>query len=148
MATQNLDFGAQIDAWVKKTEGRTLAVFRESTKRLLSQCQARGTGTGIPVDTGFARASLQVSLDSLPQVSSERPQAGQTYAWSDNGMSAVIAGAQLGSTIYAGWTANYAIYLEYGHSRQAPSGFVRINALQWPQIVAQVANEAKKRTGA
>ena len=67
MATNTVDFGAQIDAWVRKTEKRTLAVFRESTKRLLSQCQARGTGTGIPVDTGFARASLQVSLTGLPR---------------------------------------------------------------------------------
>lgn len=140
---QNLNFNAQVSAWVRKSEGRMQAVFRESSKRVISLAQSR-----IPVDTGFARASLQVSLENLPEVTGARPAEGQTYNYDAGIASVTISNAQLGQTVYAGWTANYAIYLEYGHSQQAPSGFVRISAAQWPQIVSQVTREARARAGA
>jgi hypothetical protein len=56
-----------------------------------------------------------------------------------------IAGAELGQTIYVGWTASYILPLEYGHSKQAPAGFVRLAAAQWQVTVDQVTREAKSR---
>lgn len=137
----NLEFGAQIEKWVLKTEKRMNAVLRESTKRLISEAQSR-----IPVDTGFARASIQVSLDAMPQAQPEsRGQKGQTYTVDLSTVTAVITSAKFGDHIYIGWTANYAIYLEYGHSKQAPSGFVRVSAAMWPEIVSQVTAEVRNR---
>ena len=136
----SLGFGKFIDDWVLKTERRMLAVTRQSTQTLVELCQAR-----IPVDTGYARASIQASLESMPPINpNSRGQKDQTY---DPGgaVSAVIASAPLGETIYVGWTASYVGFLENGHSKQAPAGFVRVSVLEWPQIVSQVVADAKSR---
>lgn len=144
MATSNVNFSAQIDAWVRKTETRKLAVLRESTQRVVAQAQSR-----IPVDTGFARASIRASLSEMPPiVKDSHGEEGQTYGYDSGEVSTVIAGAQLGDTIYIGWTAAYVGALENGHSKQAPSGFVAVSALEWPRIVNEVTAEAKNRSGA
>jgi hypothetical protein len=145
MATENLDFAAQVDEWVKAQQNRMLAVARESTQRLISVIS-----TAVPVDTGFCRASVRVSLDSMPQAIGSKPASAApgSYNFDPGFASASLAALQPGQTIYVGWTANYAIYLEYGHSQQAPNGFVRVGCAQWPQIVAEVTAEAKAVAGA
>ena len=141
MATSgSLGFGKFIDDWVRKTDRRMLAVARESTQRLVSLCQSR-----IPIDTGFARASIQGSLSEMPSIDpASRGRKDQTYAEPQE-VYTVIAGAELGDIIYVGWTASYVGFLENGHSKQAPAGFVRVSVLEWPQIVSQVVAEAKSR---
>jgi len=142
MPINNLAFGDQVSAWVAKTEKRMEAVMRASVQELVSRCQAR-----IPVDTGFARASIQASLSDMPQViPGSRGQPGGSYA-PTNAVPVVIAQMKLGDTIHIGWTASYVIYLEYGHSQQAPSGFVRVSALEWPQIVSEISQTAEARAG-
>ncbi len=142
MAVSNLSFAAQIDSWVGATEQRMTAVFRESTQRTVSLAQSR-----IPVDTGFARASIRASLQSMPPIESGSRGTGQGYAYDPSAVTVTINGAQLGQTIYVGWTAGYVGYLEYGHSKQAPSGFVGIAALQWQATVSAVTQELKGRAG-
>jgi hypothetical protein len=134
-------FTAKVSAWVSQSEQRMRAVFQESTKRVVSEAQRV-----IPVDTGFARASIRGSLESMPQVDPNgRGERDQTYPDTTGEVMTTIARAKLGDTIYIGWTANYAIYLEYGHSSLAPSGFIRIAALQWNSIVQEVSAELKQR---
>lgn len=134
------EFDSTVSAWVRKSEARMLAVFKESTQRTVSLAQSR-----IPVDTGFARASIRASLQSMPPIGSGKPAIGGSYAYNPSEIILVIAEAALGQTIYIGWTANYAGALERGHSQQAPSGFIRLAALQWPETVKQVSAEAKAR---
>jgi hypothetical protein len=130
----------QLDPWVKKTEARMLAVAKESTKRVVSQAQRR-----IPVDTGFARASIVGSLASMPPIrAGYRGDKGVTYPQTFDYI-VTIAQAVLGGRIYIGWTAGYVGLLEMGSSRQAPSGFVRISAMEWPRIVNETIAEAKAR---
>lgn len=141
MTVSNLDFMSTVDAWVQKTEKRMTAVFRESTQRVTEIMI-----NGVPVDTGFARASVQASLSEMPPViEGSRGQEGQSYPLDFGQITTTIASAELGDTIHVGFTASYAPYLEFGHSDQAPNGFVRIAAEQWPQIVAEVTAEAKSR---
>lgn len=135
-----------VDAWVKKSEARMLAVYKESTQRLISLCQSR-----IPVDTGFARASARASLSEMPQIESKasKPKAEKgSIPYNPSAITAVIANAKLGDKIYFGWTANYIVPLERGHSQQAPSGFLRVSVLEWPRIVKEVTAEAKARANA
>lgn len=143
MATSALNFGAQVSEWVRATEQRMTAVFKESTQRVASLA-----ANGVPVDTGFARASVRASLEEMPSIDgAARGGTGQSYD-ADGAfgqVTATIVNATLGQTIYVGWTASYVIYLEYGHSKQAPAGFVRISAEQWPRIVEEVTAEAKSR---
>lgn len=144
MAVNNLNFSATIDAWVRKSEARMLAVFRESSKLVVRKAQAR-----IPVDTGFARASIMGSTSEMPRIdpSKSRPKDAANVPYDEGPIVLTINGAAIADTIYIGWTANYVAELERGHSKQAPNGFVRLAALEWQTIVSQVVAEAKSRVG-
>ncbi len=141
MAASNLSFAASVDSWVRQTDQRMTAVFRESTKRVASLA-----ANAVPVDTGFARASVRASTQQMPSiVASSKGTAGKSYQSNLNEVVLTIAGAQIGQTIYIGWTASYVLPLEYGHSKKAPNGFVRLAAAQWQMVVSQVTQEAKAR---
>lgn len=146
----SLSFSAAVDEWCKKAEGRMTAVFKESTQRVFSLA-----ANAVPIDTGYARASVRASLSSMPPINPRsRPERsrkadearGSLYKFDPQGVVLTINGAQLGQTIYIGWTAAYVLYLEYGSSMQAPLGFVRVAAAQWQPIVNQVVKEAKLRS--
>jgi hypothetical protein len=142
MAKTGLNFAAQVTAWVRKTERRMTAVFRESSQRVISRMQVPvGAGGNMPIDTGFLRASIRVSLSAMPRIDpAARPDAGAQYT-SGNETVLVISKATIGQTIYAGYTASYAGYQENKR------GFVRLAALEWPRIVKEVSREAKSRSG-
>lgn len=143
MAVTPLEFKTNIDKWVAQSEQRILAVWKESTKLTIRKAQER-----IPVDTGFARASIQASLESMPPIESgkSKPLTG-TFQYNSSPVVLVIANAKLGQTIYVGWTANYVQALENGHSKQAPSGFVGLAALEWDATVKQVTEILKQQNG-
>lgn len=128
-------FSAQVAAWANKSERRLEAIFKESAQRLIEQAQTpRGAGGKMPVDTGFLRASGQASLTGWPSGPSRQ----------DEGMGAfdytvTIAGARLGTTIYWGWTAEYAPYMEERYA------FARSAAQNWNGIVSAVVREAMAR---
>lgn len=134
-------FVTQMDAWARKSEARMLAIWKESTQRAVSIMQSR-----IPVDTGFARASLRASTEEMPKIDdrASKPKSG-SFSYDPLNITLVIAGAKLGDIIYLGYTANYVEYLERGHSKQAPAGFIRVTALEWPRIVSEVTALAKAR---
>jgi hypothetical protein len=149
MATTHLNFGAQIDAWVKQSDQRMTAVFRESTQRTVSIAQSI-----VPVDTGFLRASVRASTSAAPPLSREAPRnsldaaAEAAYPDNDDGnVTLTIAGANLGQTIFVGYTANYAGHVEYGTSRMAGRAFVGQAVAQWPMTVSRVIEDLKGRAG-
>ena len=139
MAVSSLSFAAQVDEWTRKTEQRMTAVFRGSTQEVFRRAQGR-----TPVDTGFARASIRASKESMPPIDKgAKGIKGVPYFSTGGEVIATIASAELGETIYLGWTASYAGVLETGHSKQAPAGFVGITAMEWPQIVTAEIEKAK-----
>lgn len=136
----SLDLGRQLDDWTKQTEARMMAVYKGSVQELVSRAQLR-----IPVDTGFARASIRGSFDKMPSIEDARGDPDKTYRIDMSSITLLINSAKPGQTIYIGWTANYVQYLEWGHSQQAPNGFIGVTALEWPQIVASEIEKAKAR---
>ena len=141
MTVNNLAFAKTVDDWCSKVEGRATAVFRQASQRVIETATM-----GIPVDTGFARASGRASLDSMPPIDPGATNKDKATAPLDFGdITAVISTAELGQTIYWGVTAAYGLALEFGHSKQAPAGFVRLAAEQWPVIVSETIAEAKSR---
>lgn len=140
-------FSAQVDAWVRKSQGRMTAVFQTATQMTIEVAQEVGpsvasanaggeqpTGGLLPVDTGFLRASGQASLNGWP-VGPSRPADGQR----EFDVDLVIAGARIGDVIHWGWTAAYARAMEerYGFNRSATG--------QWRYHVEQAIREAKRR---
>lgn len=144
------DFTSQVSAWVRETEARMAAVFRESAQRVISDMQGR-----VPVDTGFLKSSLQVST-TAPVPADRSPDAGGVAAYNPTAATLAIAGAEIGDTLFASYSAVYAPRINYGFVgtdalgrtyNQAGRHFVELAAQRWPAIVAQVSGEAQARAG-
>lgn len=122
-------FSATVDAWVRKSKQKTEAVFKTAVQSTIDDMQTPvGAGGNMPVDTGFLRASIQASLNA--PVLRQMPNPGGAAGFATD-TSLVIAGAELGDTIYATYGANYAVYQEYGANGKPGRGFVRLAAQNW-----------------
>jgi hypothetical protein len=125
-------FSAQVSAWVAKSERRIEAVFKESAQEVFSIAQTPvARGGNMPVDTGFLRNSLVSGLN------------GSTSLSGPDAYTLAIAQAKLGDSVFGGWTANYARYVEYGAGGRTPRRFAGSAAEQWQRIVAR--NSARLR---
>lgn len=133
--------GLDVEAWARETQDRLERIWKASSQELGSVAN-----NGVPIDTGFARASFRASTEAMPMIDKGTTnKAGAPASQEFGQISATINSATLGGTIYMGWTAAYILPLEYGHSQQAPQGFARLAAAQWPTIVSGVVAEAKSR---
>lgn len=145
-------FAAQIGAWAQRVEGALEVVFKESAQELTEQLDAllvQMVYNGPPSPnynrTGFLRASLQASTSAMPQLVRDNPGAAVPADLGD--VVLVIAGADLGDTLYLGYTASYAAYVHYGANGAAPRPWVTLVAQRWNEIVAAKAAEVKARLG-
>lgn len=137
-------FSAQIDEWIAETEERIEATIKQSAQTVIERMQLPvGKGGNMPVDTGFLRASLQASIHQPYPANIANP--GVPKDWNQSETIMAIANLELGGTIYATYTAEYAGHVEYGARGRPGRGFVRLAAQQWPQIVNQTAVELRNR---
>jgi len=121
-------FTAQIKAFADRTQEKIEAVVKQSAQEVFSIAQTpKAQGGRMPVDTGFLRNSLIASLN------------GSTVGGGADAYVLAVAGAELGDTIFAGWTANYARFMEYGTSKTPANFYMLSAAQQWGQIVARNA---------
>lgn len=127
-------FSAQVNDYVRKYKERMEAVFKQSAQDLIAEAQTPvAQGGNMPVDTGFLRNSLVSGLN------------GSTSLTGADSYVLAIAGAKLGDSIFAGWTANYARYVEYGARGRPGRFFMRGAAQNWQDIVTRNANELRNR---
>lgn len=92
-----------------------------------------------PVDTGRFRGNWQSSLNTPKQGKLQRLDRSGSGAIND--MSKIVLGLNMGQTFYLTNNLPYARRLEYGYSKQAPSGFLRINVMR----VQSELEKARKR---
>lgn len=138
-------FTAQVDRWIAKSRKRTRAVVQTATQDLLTAASlqgpsvknpAGGKGGRMPVDTGFLRASLSVSFSGMPL----GPGKGAPdVKYGDPAFQMKLLDFTPGKTIYAGWTAKYARFMENRY------GFMRGAAQNWKSYVQNAAAEVKRR---
>ncbi len=150
MPTSNLNFSAAVNDWAKETMDRFERIWKQSSQELGSIAN-----NAVPVDTGFLRASFLASTESMPLIDAGKQNKERASFSEDFGqISTVIEGAKLGQTIYLGWTAAYALRIEFGFNgkdslgreyHQPPKAFARLAAAEWPTIVAGVAASARYR---
>jgi hypothetical protein len=95
-----------------------------------------------PVDTGRFRGNWQVSIGSIPAGTVEIDDKAGTATIGK--VQAETLGLAAGQTIYLINNLPYAIPLEYGSSKQAPGGMVRLAAQRWKPIVEAVGRELSK----
>lgn len=139
-------FTATIDTFVAKNRKVLRAIQNESVKRVIQDAQlSDDKGGRMRVDTGFLRASGQLSLNGMPVGPSRKPSDAikndPRYEWTASPIALTLAAAPIGSEIFFGWTANYARYREYNDA------FLKVAVQKWPTIVEQVTNELRKRVG-
>lgn len=134
------NFTAAIDAFDKRLQTRMDEFVRfvafEIAAGLIVGSDVSGS-PGTPIDTGFARGCWYVCFGDV--------QPSNAAVMLDSGQSALdqatltLIGAKTGQIIYILNHAEYIKALEYGHSQQAPAGFVRITAASGQRIVDYVA---------
>lgn len=134
-------FSAQVEAFVTKAKLKLETVVKEAAQDVFRIAQTPvAQGGNMPVDTGFLRNTFVSELNGGGLTSG--PDA---YILS-------IAGYELGDTIFGGWTAEYAMRMEYGfvgedaagrNFNQAGRFFMNSAAQQWQQIVARHAAEIR-----
>ena len=130
-------FTAQIAAFVEKANGNIDLVVRKIALDMFKSVIVKS-----PVDTGRFKGNWQVNIGSVP--------AG-TVAIDDKAGTATIAkvtaatmNLKAGQVIYLVNNLAYARRLEYGHSKQAPNGMVRLTIAQWNRVVEGAAASVRK----
>lgn len=139
LGKRDYNLSATVDKFVKETKERLTAVVRQSVQDLVNEAQTPvAKGGKMPVDTGFLRASGQMSLTGMPS-GPVRGEDGQSYDYNPAATLKVLGEFKDGDTIFFGWTADYAKY------REAYDGFL-ISAVQnWQTIVNKNAAALRKR---
>ncbi len=138
-------FSAVVDDWVNAVPERVEAVRKQAFQETIKIAQKpRAKGGNMRVDTGFLRASGQVTLNT-PLLTTEanpyKPGKGVQVRYNNMDVSVKIASATPKDKMYFSYTANYAV------PRERKDGFVRVAAAQWPATVRRVANNLARRAG-
>ena len=132
-------FSAQVDDIIKINEKRLTALARQATQELVDEAQMPvAKGGKMRLDTGFLRASGQMSLTGMPTgpVRGELTDEG-SYDYNEQTVVTTLAGFSLGMPIFFGWTANYAKH------RELYDGFLDAAVQNWSSIVDRVAKQIK-----
>lgn len=148
----NQTFSAVIEGWTRRVKEAEEAVFKEAAQELVKQLNDQITEMVYDLPetpnyrrTGFLRASLMASTEAMPRLIRDNPGVQVNSEAGD--VILVIAGAELGDTIYLGYTAKYGAMVHGGANGRAPRPWVTLVAQRWPQIVAAKAAEVKARFG-
>lgn len=140
------EFTAQVDDWVLQSIIRMKVVRNKSIEMVVNDAQLPvGKGGRMRVDTGFLRASGQMSLNGMPTGPVRGDDDAKQFQYGDGSeitpVSLILARASLGTNLFFGWTANYA------KAREAKDGFLRLAVQRWPEFVAEATRTSKSRKG-
>lgn len=130
-------FSAQIAEFVAKAKGNADLVVRKVVLEMFSRVIQKS-----PVDSGRFKSSYLVSINSTP--TGDPGTVDKSGAPSFLRVNAAVAQLSAGTVITMTSSLEYALALEYGHSRQAASGMVRITVLEFAGVVTQAAASLPK----
>lgn len=150
MTNEGQSFAAQVSAWASAEMERAEAVFQAAAQTVANDVRTPvNEGGRMPVKTGNLRRSLMASTSSMPTIVEGKQE------FTDSAVELVIAGAELGGTIFLGFQAAYAARMNYGFVgedsvgrvyNQAGYGFVDAVAQLWPQIVTEAETKVRDRS--
>lgn len=130
-------FAEAVAAFSAKTQAKLETAFRKIALDVFSEVILMS-----PVDTGRFRGNWQVAIGNIPAGTLEIDDKAGTV--SIGKVQAEVLGLEVGQTIYLINNLPYAQKLEFGHSKQAPSGMIRITVQRWQPIVDAVALQLSK----
>lgn len=136
MATYDL---SDLDKWVRKSEARMEAVFREAVQSLTFEVLTPvAKGGRMRVRTGFLINSFTAAINSIPSGPTQAPQGFNNQALDAAPLVLVINRATIGDRIAIGSAAGYA------RRRELEDGFIRLAAQNWPQHVSKAVDKVKR----
>jgi len=139
MAKSGSRFSADIGRLLNKYDERADAIARQATQALAESIIVGGPySPGTPKDTGFAQNSWYANLNEPPKAQPTNPGEGPATGGPAQ-VASVIATAKAGDVLVFRNFAAYGRRLEYGHSKQAADGMVRIGLAQFKVAVADAA---------
>lgn len=134
-------FKTDVEDIVAASEKRMIALMRQSVSDVIDNAQTPvAKGGRMRVDTGFLRASGQMSLNGMPSGPSRGESTEKNaYSYNEGDVTVQLGKAQIGSVIYFGWTASYAKY------RELYDGFLESALQNWGRIVAFNTDTIRQR---
>lgn len=135
-----MDFTAALDHGVEMTQERLRRIFQRAALMVIGSIVDGDPGysPGTPVDTGHARSQWYTFTAGGGQPSvSGASSGGDPVAQAIE----VLADVQLGETVWCVNDVPYIVALEYGHSKQAPAGMVRLTLSAAQEIVDAATTE-------
>jgi len=139
-------FSVDLERLVQRVEDRTTEIYRRIALELFRQIIFGGNGSpGVPVDTGFARASFVISLNGSPSFRqpSRRPS-GERGGVDGSGFDETqgrVAEATLSDSITLSSNCEYVPLLEFGTTKLVGVGFVVLALLGVERIAQRVVSE-------
>lgn len=130
-------FELDIARFVKKANGNIDLVVRKVALDLFKRVIMKS-----PVDTGRFRGNWQVAIGSVPAGTLTIDDKSGTATLAK--VTAITLGLRAGEVITLANNLVYAIGLEYGHSKQAPQGMVRLTVQEYGAVVTKAASEVPK----
>jgi hypothetical protein len=134
------NFELQIQRFVDKAKGNVDLVIRKISLDMFKRVISKS-----PVDTGRFKGNWQVAIGSIPT---------GTLEVEDKAGTATIAKAdaealklKAGDIIYLVNNLPYSRPLEYGWSKQAPSGMVRLSVTEYGAVATAAASEVANGNG-
>lgn len=147
-----LSFSATVGDFAKKVPEALNAVFQESAQDLVKELndQLQSMVYDKPESpnyrrTRFLQSSLMASTSGMPRANLSNPGAPATPDFGT--VELVISDAEMGDTLYLGYTANYGPYVHYGSNGSAPRPWVTLTAQRWQEIVNRNAKKVKQAFG-
>lgn len=125
-----LSFEQQIKRIIDNREGVTREIFAASAIQIAEKLITR-----TPVDTGRARGNWNASIDRADSSTGQRSEGAALSK-----ATATTAELELGDTFHLTNGLPYIYRLEYGWSKQAPAGMVRISVDEFNAALREVIN--------
>lgn len=119
---------------------------RTFAQEIANEIQVGGAvSPGTPIDTGFARANWDAALGAEAAGGTAGGDESPDPAAAEQRVLDAILRMRAGDVLFMRNTAPYARRLEFGHSQQAPAGFVGLTLAAAPQIARDVADFLRGR---
>lgn len=131
-----MGFGDEVGKWSDETANKVELAIRKIAIDAFTRIVLRS-----PVDTGRFRGNWQVSIENIPigTVNQSDESGSETIAEIVK-VASELKGDQ---AIYLVNNLPYARRLEYGWSKQAPGGMVRLTVQEFQSIIKQIAEQIK-----
>lgn len=130
-------FELDIARFVAKAKGDATLVVRRVSLDIFNRVIEKS-----PVKDGRFKSSWLCAIGSMP--SGDPGTIDKSGAPSFARVAAAVQNMKAGDIIYLISSLPYSLKLEYGWSKQAPAGVVRITVQEFPQVVAKAVGEVPK----